>query len=168
MSQLLSSPLVALSYNPFASPRFLSSSSSVLVATGGLAVKRHVLASKPTKTVKLTVKSRQTDYFEKQRFGDSSERLEKWSLVCDVYLFSWFGFDIGEGGPARFYVGHSIYKGKAAVTVEPRAPEFVSLDSGAFKLSKDGSLLLQFAPAAGVRQYDWSKKQVWFHPFNFR
>ncbi|CAF1720057.1 unnamed protein product [Brassica napus] len=86
MSQLLSSPLVALSYNPFASPRFLSSSSSVLVATGGLAVKRHVLASKPTKTVKLTVKSRQTDYFEKQRFG--------------------------EGGPARFYVGHSIYKGK--------------------------------------------------------
>ncbi|CDY47337.1 hypothetical protein HID58_085467 [Brassica napus] len=152
MSQLLSSPLVALSYNPFASPRFLSSSSSVLVATGGLAVKRHVLASKPTKTVKLTVKSRQTDYFEKQRFGDSSERVLS---KC-------------EGGPARFYVGHSIYKGKAAVTVEPRAPEFVSLDSGAFKLSKDGSLLLQFAPAAGVRQYDWSKKQVWFHPFNFR
>lgn len=93
-------------------------------------------------------------------------------------------------------MGHSIYKGKAALTVEPRAPEFVSLDvslslypqrskslsllvvvlivicfcllilqSGAFKLSKDGFLLLQFAPAAGVRQYDWSKKQVWFHPF---
>ena len=90
-------------------------------------------------------------------------------------------------------MGHSIYKGKAALTVEPRAPEFVSLDvslslslsqkikeplstscstdcdlflftylqSGAFKLSKDGFLLLQFAPAAGVRQYDWSKKQVW-------
>ena len=28
----------------------------------------------------------------------------------------------------RFYVGHSIYKGKAALTVEPRAPEFVPLD----------------------------------------
>lgn len=32
--------------------------------------------------------------------------------------------------------------------------------SGAFKLSKEGFVLLQFAPAAGVRQYDWSRKQV--------
>jgi hypothetical protein len=30
--------------------------------------------------------------------------------------------------PPRFFVGHSIYKGKAALTVEPRAPEFTSLD----------------------------------------
>ncbi|KAF2552219.1 hypothetical protein F2Q68_00036144 [Brassica cretica] len=66
----------------------------------------------------------------------------------------------GEGSSPRFYVGHSIYKGKAALTIEPRAPEFVALESGAFKLSKEGFLLLQFAPAAGVRQYDWSRKQV--------
>ncbi|KAH0863965.1 hypothetical protein HID58_081176 [Brassica napus] len=111
MSQLLSSPLMAASYSPFTSHRFLSSSSSVLVAGGGLAVKRHGLASKPVRTVNLSVKSRQTDYFEKQRFGDSSSSSQN-----------------GEGGPARFYVGHSIYKGKAALTVEPRAPEFVSLD----------------------------------------
>jgi len=62
--------------------------------------------------------------------------------------------------PPRYFVGHSIYKGKAALTVEPRAPEFTPLDSGAFKLSKEGFVLLQFAPAAGVRQYDWSRKQV--------
>nr|POE91285.1 single-stranded dna-binding protein why1, chloroplastic [Quercus suber] len=62
--------------------------------------------------------------------------------------------------PTRFFVGHSIYKGKAALTIEPRAPEFTPLDSGAFKISKDGFVLLQFAPAAGVRQYDWSRKQV--------
>ena len=30
--------------------------------------------------------------------------------------------------PTRFFVGHSIYKGKAALTVEPRAPEFTPLD----------------------------------------
>ena len=110
-------------------------------------------------------------------------------LACEMFI-CFLGFDLilGEGGPARFYVGHSIYKGKAALTVEPRTPEFVSLNvslylypkrskslsplicadsdlslftylqSGAFKLSKDGFLLLQFAPAAGVRQYDWSKK----------
>lgn len=28
----------------------------------------------------------------------------------------------------RVFVGHSIYKGKAALTVEPKAPEFVPLD----------------------------------------
>ena len=32
--------------------------------------------------------------------------------------------------------------------------------SGAFKLVKEGFVLLQFAPAAGVRLYDWSRKQV--------
>ncbi|KAI4384238.1 hypothetical protein MLD38_002419 [Melastoma candidum] len=66
----------------------------------------------------------------------------------------------GGGMPSRVFVGHSIYKGKAALTVEPRAPEFYSLDSGAYKLSKEGFLMLQFAPASGVRVYDWSKKQV--------
>ncbi|KAG8366305.1 hypothetical protein BUALT_Bualt17G0062500 [Buddleja alternifolia] len=62
--------------------------------------------------------------------------------------------------PPRVYVGYSIYKGKAALQVEPRPPEFTPLDSGAFKLSKEGFVLLQFAPAAGVRQYDWSRKQI--------
>ncbi|XP_072982532.1 single-stranded DNA-binding protein WHY1, chloroplastic-like [Typha latifolia] len=61
---------------------------------------------------------------------------------------------------SRVFVGHSIYKGKAALTVEPRAPEFTPLDSGAFKVSKEGFVLLQFAPAVGSRQYDWNRKQV--------
>ncbi|CAH2037731.1 unnamed protein product, partial [Thlaspi arvense] len=91
-------------------PRILPSS-SVLV-TGGFTVKRHEIASKPTTTVKLSVKSRQTDYFEKQKFGDSSSSPS-------------YSSQNAEGLPARFYVGHSIYKGKAALTVEPRAPEFV-------------------------------------------
>ncbi|KAL7611274.1 single-stranded DNA-binding protein WHY1, chloroplastic [Lactuca sativa] len=60
----------------------------------------------------------------------------------------------------KVFIGHSIYKGKAALTVEPRPPEFAPLDSGAFKLTKEGFVLLQFAPSAGVRQYDWSRKQV--------
>ncbi|KNA03374.1 hypothetical protein SOVF_209830, partial [Spinacia oleracea] len=63
------------------------------------------------------------------------------------------------GGAPRVFVGHSIYKGKAALTVEPKAPEFLPLDLGAFKVSREGYVLLQFAPAAGVRQYDWSRKQ---------
>ncbi|CAN8305229.1 unnamed protein product [Cochlearia groenlandica] len=142
MSQLLSPPPMSVKTNTLTISRFLPSS-SVLFA-GGFAVKRHGISS--TTTVKLSVKSRQTDYFEKQKFVDSSSPSYTTSNA--------------EGLPARYYVGHSIYKGKAALTVDPRAPEFVALDSGAFKLSKDGFLLLQFAPAAGVRQYDWTKKQV--------
>ena len=34
--------------------------------------------------------------------------------------------------PPRVYVGHSIYKGKAALTVSPRPPEFASLDVCSF------------------------------------
>ncbi|XP_057508414.1 single-stranded DNA-binding protein WHY1, chloroplastic-like, partial [Actinidia eriantha] len=32
--------------------------------------------------------------------------------------------------------------------------------SGAFKLSREGFVALQFAPASGVRHYDWDRKQV--------
>ena len=62
--------------------------------------------------------------------------------------------------PPRVYVGHSIYKGKAALSITPRPPEFAPLDSGAFKISREGYVLLQFAPAIASRQYDWTRKQV--------
>ncbi|KAK8477649.1 hypothetical protein V6N11_007571 [Hibiscus sabdariffa] len=67
---------------------------------------------------------------------------------------------IPAGSPPRFYVGHPIYKGNAALIVEPRSPEFVPLHSASFRISSQGFLLLQFAPAAGVGQYDWGRKQV--------
>ncbi|KAL1225651.1 Single-stranded DNA-binding protein WHY3 [Cardamine amara subsp. amara] len=136
MSQLLSSPPMAV----FSKTHSLSSHS--ILTAGGFAGK--FVSVKPTARLKLSVKSRQDNYLENQRFGgDSSSSPQN-----------------GEGSSARFYVGHSIYKGKAALTIEPRAPEFVALESGAFKLTREGFLLLQFAPAAGVRQYDWSRKQV--------
>lgn len=50
------------------------------------------------------------------------------------------------------------------LSVDLRLVSVVFVQSGAFKLSKEGFLLLQFAPAAGVRQYDWSRKQVWCYP----
>ncbi|KAI9386904.1 hypothetical protein POPTR_010G092500v4 [Populus trichocarpa] len=66
---------------------------------------------------------------------------------------------VGES-PPKVFVGHSIYKGKAALTIEPRAPEFSPLESGAYKLVKEGFVLSQFAPASSARQYDWTRKQV--------
>lgn len=34
------------------------------------------------------------------------------------------------------------------------------MQSGAFKLGKEGCVFLQFAPAGSTRQYEWDKKQV--------
>ncbi|XP_044487962.1 single-stranded DNA-binding protein WHY1, chloroplastic-like isoform X2 [Mangifera indica] len=101
---------------------------------------------------KLSVKCRQSEYYEQKSFPFSPN---------DSTVGSQSSTEVSVGTlPPKVYVGHSIYKGKAVLTVEPRAPEFVSLDSGAFKLSKEGFVLLQFAPAASLRQYDWSRKQV--------
>ncbi len=35
-----------------------------------------------------------------------------------------------------------------------------TLQSGAYKVVKEGFVLLQFAPAVATRQYDWTRKQV--------
>uniref|UniRef100_A0A453QN07 Single-stranded DNA-binding protein WHY1, chloroplastic n=1 Tax=Aegilops tauschii subsp. strangulata TaxID=200361 RepID=A0A453QN07_AEGTS len=65
------------------------------------------------------------------------------------------------GGQAgRVFASYSIYKGKAALAFDPRPPQFVPLESGAYKVAKEGFVLLQFAPAVGPRQYDWTRKQV--------
>lgn len=97
--------------------------------------------------MKLSVKSRQDNYFENQRFGDSSSSQNSKSLIClessnfekkwktlnsEILNFDCFLMSLGEGSSARFYVGHSIYKGKAALTIEPRAPEFVALEVSLF------------------------------------
>ncbi|KAE8663221.1 Single-stranded DNA-binding protein WHY1 [Hibiscus syriacus] len=144
--QFLSSPPVSAQtskFNTISNPKLFPSFSS-LKSLQNYAFKFNTLSltSKPSK---FSLKCGQSEYFDqKQRFNNSSSTSPPPS----------------SGSPPRYYVGHSIYKGKAALTVEPKAPEFVPLDSGAFKISREGFVLLQFAPAAGVRQYDWGRKQV--------
>ncbi|KAF3341561.1 single-stranded DNA-binding protein WHY1 [Carex littledalei] len=65
-----------------------------------------------------------------------------------------------DGQSAKVFVDYSIYKGKAALTISPKAPEFSPIDAGVYKVAKEGCLFLQFAPAAGNRQFDWSRKQI--------
>ncbi|KAF4358056.1 hypothetical protein G4B88_009619 [Cannabis sativa] len=113
-------------------------------------------SSNPTHlTKRLSLKCRQSEYFDQQKLATTTAHYDNSSSFAPQTPSS-----RADQVPARFYVGHSIYKGKAALTVEPKAPEFTALDSGAFKVSKEGFILLQFAPAAGVRVYDWSRKQL--------
>ncbi|KAJ4846723.1 hypothetical protein Tsubulata_048057 [Turnera subulata] len=92
---------------------------------------------------KFAVKSRQVDYEKQQQQSISPSRKSPNGQL-----------------PPKVFVSHSIYKGKAALTVEPRPPQFSTLESGAIRVSKEGILMLQFAPATGLRQYDWTRKQV--------
>lgn len=75
-----------------------------------------------------------------------------------------FSSSVGEL-PARVHVSRSVYKGKAVLVVSPVLPKFTSSDSGTFKISKEGLMLLQFVPSAGFRQYDWNRKQVSYCSF---
>ncbi|WOL08149.1 single-stranded DNA-binding protein WHY1, chloroplastic [Canna indica] len=102
----------------------------------------------------LCVRCRRSDFFDQQRFNARPP-----SPPTSEYPSS-FAPQPHAAEPSRVFVGYSIYKGKAALTIDPRAPEFAPLDSGAFKVSKEGFILLQFAPAVGTRQYDWNRKQV--------
>ncbi|XP_020572571.1 single-stranded DNA-binding protein WHY1, chloroplastic-like [Phalaenopsis equestris] len=100
------------------------------------------------KKTKLYVSCRHSDYFEQQRVAPRAKEERSFAVQSPATQ------------PTRVYAGYSIYKGKAALSVEPKPPEFAPLDSGAFKVSKEGFVLLQFAPAVVARQYDWNRKQV--------
>ncbi|CAI9092712.1 OLC1v1028030C1 [Oldenlandia corymbosa var. corymbosa] len=103
--------------------------------------KRSVLSFRSAQK-KFSLKCRQSDYFGTQQAQGYAANEQQGTV------------------PPKVFVGYSVYKGKAALAVDPRPPEFLPLDSGAFKVSKEGYVLLQFAPSAGTRQYDWSRKQV--------
>lgn len=103
------------------------------------------LALTTHKSSKLSVKCRRSDYSDQQKSNAPPAAASRPAVG---------------GSQAKYYVGHSIYKGKAALTVDPLAPEFVAVNAWAFKLTREGYALLQFAPAVGARQYDWNRKQV--------
>ena len=70
----------------------------------------------------------------------------------------------GPGGGVRAFVGYNVYKGKAALQFSPVKAQFAPFTDrqgqAALRLDRKGSILCQFAPAAGERQYDWEKKQT--------
>ncbi|WCJ26821.1 Single-stranded DNA-binding protein WHY1 chloroplastic [Euphorbia peplus] len=139
------------SENPkVASPFFQSSS---VATTFNLSIPT-LSFTKKFKNPKLAVKCRQSEIYDQHRLTPPRP-----PSPDSYYAAPSPPNGVGEL-PPKVFVGHSIYKGKAALTVEPRAPEFAALESGAFKISREGFVLLQFAPSAGVRQYDWSRKQV--------
>ncbi|KAK8698326.1 hypothetical protein V6N13_114450 [Hibiscus sabdariffa] len=62
---------------------------------------------------------------------------------------------------ARLFAPYKIYKGKAALSVDPLLPTFSKIDSGTGGLRVDrcGVIMLTFCPAIAERKYDWDKCQ---------
>ncbi|XP_057824416.1 single-stranded DNA-binding protein WHY1, chloroplastic isoform X2 [Cryptomeria japonica] len=58
------------------------------------------------------------------------------------------------------FVSYHIYKGRGAICIVPIAPEFCPLNPESIRISKVGSVHLQFAHSVGERKYDWKKKQT--------
>ena len=58
----------------------------------------------------------------------------------------------------RVFASYIVYKSKAAVSIKIIPPTFVSAGANAKKLSREGGLFFEFAPAAGPKEYDWGKK----------
>ncbi|KAJ4717405.1 Single-stranded DNA-binding protein WHY2, mitochondrial [Melia azedarach] len=59
----------------------------------------------------------------------------------------------------RVFAPYSVYKGKAAFSVDPVLPTFTKMDSGFLRVKRKGVILLTFWPAIGERKYNWEKRQ---------
>lgn len=60
---------------------------------------------------------------------------------------------------AKVFASYVIFKGKGAVCVKAIPSTFSSSGTNSYVVSKEGGLLLEFAPATQqIREYDWTKK----------
>ncbi|KAJ7953765.1 Single-stranded DNA-binding protein [Quillaja saponaria] len=163
LHMLSSSSPVLIQYPKGLCPNHCTSQKNYFLSRGSNPNSSPFFLILPSTKNKNWVKCRQSEYYDQQKFAPrpSFEGFNSQSPEGGGGSGSGGGGGGGVGAlPPRVFVNRSIYKGKAALTVTPRPPEFAPLDSGAFKISREGYLLLQFAPAIGMRQYDWSKKQV--------
>ncbi|XP_024525979.1 single-stranded DNA-binding protein WHY2, mitochondrial isoform X1 [Selaginella moellendorffii] len=70
------------------------------------------------------------------------------------------GSFVSETRPRRVFADHVFYKGKCALNMRLIKPTFKISDSGDAILSREGTVMLEFAPSISQRQYDWGKKQL--------
>ncbi|CAA7052314.1 unnamed protein product [Microthlaspi erraticum] len=60
----------------------------------------------------------------------------------------------------RVFAPYAIFKGRAALSVEPVLPTFTKVEHGNLRIDRRGSVMMTFMPASGERKYDWQKRQL--------
>uniref|UniRef100_A0A0D3F0Y7 Uncharacterized protein n=1 Tax=Oryza barthii TaxID=65489 RepID=A0A0D3F0Y7_9ORYZ len=91
------------------------------------------------------------------RVTDLKDALWSGSLTFQ-HALSTFAADENTSG--RKFASYTVFKGKAALSMQPILPSFSKLESGGSRVNKNGSVMLTFFPAVGQRKYDYSKKQL--------
>uniref|UniRef100_A0A0E0NA49 Uncharacterized protein n=1 Tax=Oryza rufipogon TaxID=4529 RepID=A0A0E0NA49_ORYRU len=92
-----------------------------------------------------------------RRVTDLKDALWSGSLTFQ-HALSTFAADENTSG--RKFASYTVFKGKAALSMQPILPSFSKLESGGSRVNKNGSVMLTFFPAVGQRKYDYSKKQL--------
>ncbi|GAV72013.1 Whirly domain-containing protein [Cephalotus follicularis] len=105
--------------------------------------------------------------YEKRLFGEAGDVRD--ALCLHVFAFQSgistatrdFSLNVASKGnsAARVYAPYTVYKGKAALSVAPILPSFTKLDSGTFRVERQGVMLLTIWPSIGERKYDWERRQ---------
>ncbi|KAG6508069.1 hypothetical protein ZIOFF_033426 [Zingiber officinale] len=60
----------------------------------------------------------------------------------------------------RRYAKYTVFKGKAALSLEPVLPTIREVDSRSSRVFKRGCVVLKFYPAIALQKYDWKRRQV--------
>ncbi|CAN8235571.1 unnamed protein product [Cochlearia groenlandica] len=60
----------------------------------------------------------------------------------------------------RVFAPYAIFKGKAALSVQPILPTFAKIEPGNLRIDRRGSVMMTFMPSSGERKYDWEKRQL--------
>ncbi|CAN7130043.1 unnamed protein product [Brassica rapa subsp. narinosa] len=68
--------------------------------------------------------------------------------------------DAAKPSSGRVFAPYAIFKGRAALSVEPVLPTFTKIEPGNLRIDRRGSVMMTFMPAVSERKYDWEKKQL--------
>jgi len=116
-------------------------------------------SARPFRPLRMSsISSRSYSKVVKASLNDESSQTHIFSSSPDRSALAQPGLLRGQS--SKIFVKYTFYKGKTALGMQPKAPEYSTVDSGGIRLSKEGCVFLEFAPAVGTRQYDWSKKQI--------
>ncbi|XP_038713064.1 single-stranded DNA-binding protein WHY2, mitochondrial isoform X2 [Tripterygium wilfordii] len=94
-----------------------------------------------------------------RRAGDLKDALRLHTFTS-LSCFSTASQNLSGHSTNRIFAPYYVYKGKAALSVQPVLPTFAKSQYGSLKMDRRGSVMLSFCPAIGERKYDREKRQV--------
>ncbi|XP_074573983.1 single-stranded DNA-binding protein WHY2, mitochondrial-like [Curcuma longa] len=99
-------------------------------------------------------------FLASRTFGRADVKASLWLIKHGI---STSGPDLAtDAGSTSFrrYAKYTVFKGKAALSLEPVLPTIREVDSQRSRVFKRGCVMLKFCPAIALQKYDWERRQV--------